>query len=246
MEVEDLEIIKLEPKHIDQVFEYFIQEFSPDEPLFQSFQFFEGDGFFDRLLAKDVKKLIMEEPILAGDSFGAFDKEGNLLGIRLGKIAVKGNLPKEPKFGWILNIPEFLVPKKLLLAAYASKFFEYMEYSVEQNFVDCQDNNGRIYTGMSLGVARRGRGKGLGDKLLKKSLEYAREQNCSHSAILATGIYSQRIIRNNGFQLVKEKPYDGFKDKHGNQVIKHEVHKSCQLLVLKLWQFGIISQIKQS
>ena len=87
---------------------------------------------------------------------------------------------------------------------------------------------------MSLGVARRGRGKGLGDKLLKKSLEYAREQNCSHSSILATGIYSQRIIRNNGFQVVKEKPYDGFKDKHGKVVIQHEVHKICQLLVLKL------------
>ena len=87
---------------------------------------------------------------------------------------------------------------------------------------------------MSLGVARQARGQGLGDKLLKKSLEYAREKNCSHSAILATGIYSQRIIRNNGFQVVKEKPYDGFKDKHGNVVIKDEVHKTCQVLVLKL------------
>ena len=111
---------------------------------------------------------------------------------------------------------------------------EYMDYSTEKCFVDCQDNNGRIYIGMSLGVARCGRGKGLGDKLLKKSLEYAREQNCSHSAILATGIYSQRIIRNNGFEVVKEQPYDGFKDKHGKVVIQHEVHKTCQLLVLKL------------
>ena len=134
----------------------------------------------------------------------------------------------------MLKLPEFLVPKKLLLGAYASKFFEYMDYSSEKCFVDCEDNNGRIYIGMSLGVARRGRGKGLGDKLLKRSLEYAREQDCSHSAILATGIYSQRIIKNNGFHVIKEKPYDDFKDKHGEVVIKDDVHKTCQLLVLKL------------
>ena len=72
------------------------------------------------------------------------------MGVRLGKIAVKGNLPREPKFGWILNIPEFLVPQKMLLGAYASKFFEYMDYSSEKCFVDCQDNNGRIYIGNAL------------------------------------------------------------------------------------------------
>ena len=94
MEVEDLEIIKLEPKHIEQVFQYQIEEFCPDEPLFQTFKFFEGDGYFDKLMAKDIKKLLTEDPIKSGDSFGAFDKEGNLLGIRLGKIAVKGNLPR--------------------------------------------------------------------------------------------------------------------------------------------------------
>ena len=137
--MEDLEIIKLEPKHIEQVFQYQLEEFCPDAPLFQTFKFFEGQGYFDKLIAKDIKKLIIEEPIKAGDSFGAFDKQGNLLGIRLGKIAEQGKLPKEPKYGWILNVPEFLVPEKLLLGAYASKFLdEYMDYSTEKCFVDCK------------------------------------------------------------------------------------------------------------
>ena len=92
--MEDLEIIKLEPKHIEQVFQYQLEEFCPDAPLFQTFKFFEGQGYFDKLIAKDIKKLIIEEPIKAGDSFGAFDKQGNLLGIRLGKIAEQGKLPK--------------------------------------------------------------------------------------------------------------------------------------------------------
>ena len=92
--MEELEIIKLEPKHIKQVFEYQLAEFCPDEPLFRNFKFFEGNGFFDKQIAKDVKKLITDDPIKAGDSFGAFDREGNLLGIRLGKIATKGNIPK--------------------------------------------------------------------------------------------------------------------------------------------------------
>ena len=42
-----------------------------------------------------------------------------------------------------------------------------------------------------LGVAKKDRQKGLGDKLVKHALNYAREQDCSHAHTLASGVFSQ-------------------------------------------------------
>jgi N-acetylglutamate synthase-like GNAT family acetyltransferase len=42
-----------------------------------------------------------------------------------------------------------------------------------------------------LGVVKKDRKKGLGDKLVKHALNYAREQDCSHAHTLASGIFSQ-------------------------------------------------------
>ena len=85
-----------------------------------------------------------------------------------------------------------------------------------------------------LGVAKKGRKQGLGDKLVKHALKYAKEQDCSHAHTCVTGIFSQKIMKNNGFEIIHEKKYEDFKDKHGNVMINHEIHKTCQICVLKL------------
>ena len=79
-----------------------------------------------------------------------------------------------------------------------------------------------------------GRGKGLGSKLLQRSMDYAKEKGCSHMYVMATGKASQKIMRNHGFYLIKEKDYESYKDKHSNVIIKHDVHTSAQVLALKL------------
>ena len=84
------------------------------------------------------------------------------------------------------------------------------------------------------GVAKKVRQQGLGDKLMKHALNHAEEQDCSHAHTLASGVYSQKIMRNNGFKVILEKKYEDFKDNDGNVLINHEIHKSSQLCVLKL------------
>ena len=51
---------------------------------------------------------------------------------------------------------------------------------------------------------------------------------------LVTGIYSQKIVKNLGFQVLFEKDYESYKDKYGNVVIDDDVHKSAQVVALKM------------
>ena len=117
---------------------------------------------------------------------------------------------------------------------YATKFFEWMDYTEDLTIGQCEGNNGKIYEGLVLGVAKRGRRQGLGDKLVKHALNHAREEKCSHAHTLVSGIFSQKIMKNNGFEIILEKKYDDFKDKQGNVLIHHEIHKTAQINVLKL------------
>ncbi len=52
----------------------------------------------------------------------------------------------------------------------------------------------KVYVGMSLSVSRDGRGKGLGKELIRRSMDWAKNNDCSHMYIYATGIYSQAIF----------------------------------------------------
>ena len=135
---------------------------------------------------------------------------------------------------WVLRFPDAIVPKTLRSLAYASKFFEWMDYTEDLTFGQCEGNNGKIYEGLVLGVAKRGRRQGLGDKLVKHALNHARKEECSHAHTLVSGVFSQKIMKNNGFEIILEKKYDDFKDKNGNILIHHEIHKTAQINVLKL------------
>ena len=95
--------------------------------------------------------------------------------------------------------------------------------------------NGEKEKGAILGVAEKGRGKGLGDRLVKHAINYAKENGCSHAHACTTGKFSQAIFKKNGFDVYFEKSYEDWKDKDGNVIIQHDIHKVCQINVLKLW-----------
>ena len=81
------EIIKLTLEHADKVEQYIFEEFMPDEPTMGSFSdLFDGNGIIQGWMRKMVRKDMIEKAINSGISFGTFDAEGNLLGIKLGKI----------------------------------------------------------------------------------------------------------------------------------------------------------------
>ena len=96
--MESVEIIKLTLEHVDKVVEYMKEEFIPDEPIMGTFGIMMGTDFISKMFEKEIKKELVIDPIEMGHSFGAFDEEGNLLGIKLGKILTKENMQR-----WVKN-----------------------------------------------------------------------------------------------------------------------------------------------
>ena len=135
---------------------------------------------------------------------------------------------------WTLNLPEFMVPTRLEKVAYFERLNNACDYGEGKSFQQCEGNNGKIYVGFALGVARSQRGKGLGGVLLRESIKFAKEKGCSHQYLLATGIYSQAIMANNGFITLKEMPYSDVKDRHGTVIVDHPVHKTMKVMTLKI------------
>ena len=225
----------LTPNHREAVFEFLMTQFIPDEPLFIATEAYSGDGLAEKILQGDVRERFTKRPLEAGDSLGAFDDNGNLLGIRLGFISDKQSLPWEANhlYQWMLRMPPFLFPTKIWKMLQVIKFIEDLGYSYINGFDQCVDNNGKIYFCLALGVGREGRGLGLGSQMFRQSIEHAKEQGCSHMYVLATGKVSQRIVQNHGFYLINEKDYESYKDKQGQVIIKHDTHTSAQVVALK-------------
>ena len=110
-------------------------------------------------------------------------------------------------------------------------------YTEDRHFEHCDGNNGKIYEGVDICVAKNGRRQGLGDKLVKHALNHASEEGCSHAHTMTSSLFSQKIMKNNGFEVILEKNYEDFKDKHGKVLINHDIHKVAQINVLKLQQY---------
>ena len=71
------------------------------------------------------------------------------------------------------------------------------------NHEETKDSNA-IYFGHNVCVARSTRGKGLGKELVKRSHKLAEKAGCSHTYILATGMFSQRIFSSLDYKLIFE------------------------------------------
>ena len=139
-----------------------------------------------------------------------------------------------PDANFVLGLPDCLVPKTVQRFYYLMQFSHLFHATEDEAFEHCVGNNGKIYEGAILGVSRNFRQKGLGNKLVKHSLVHAKEIGCSHAHVLASSIYSQAIMKKNGFKVIFEKNFSEWEDKHGNVIIQHQIHKSAQMNVLKL------------
>ena len=234
MSMDSIRIEKLTTANFEPVFEFMKTNFAPDEPLFKSTEACEGDGFTEKMMMAELKEKFVRKPIESQDSFGAFDSEGNIVGVRMGFISDKKSLPGEPGIAWMLKLPSCMFSQKFIKCMHIDKFTKETNYSFAKAFDQCEDHNGKIYFGMAVSVKRDVRVKGLGTRLVKKSIDYAKELGCSHMYTLVTGIYSQKIVKNLGFRVLYEKDYDSYKDKYGKVVIDDDVHKSAQVVALKM------------
>ena len=90
------QIVQLNMDHLDQVYDYVCTEWFDDEPVFSSIGLHRGSGFLHKQTMEGLKKdyftkLLKPE---TGLSFGVFDDQGNVLGIKLGKIMTKETIDK--------------------------------------------------------------------------------------------------------------------------------------------------------
>ena len=95
------------------------------------------------------------------------------------------------------NLPEWCTPRKIMTIGYTQKFFDLIHYSKDYCAKEVPTAT-KVYNGHSVSVLSEGRGKGLGKELVRRSMDLAKDNGCSHMYILATGIYSQAIFRKLG------------------------------------------------
>merc|ERR1712183_357003 len=93
------------------------------------------------------------------------------------------------------------VPKKLRKQATLQKVWD--AYPLGKNHVfglpETEDSK-TIYFGHLVCVGREARGKGLGMEMIKRSHKLAEKAGCTHTYIIATGKFSQRIFQKLGYQ----------------------------------------------
>ena len=75
------------------------------------------------------------------------------------------------------------------------------------------------------------RGQGLGQELVLRSHDLAKENGCEFSYLMATGIYSQPMFRKLGYNVLNEVSYENMLDPRGKKIVwDHREHKSVQLI----------------
>ena len=141
----------------------------------------------------------------------------------------------DPSLAWLSNLPTWLFPNVVIWAGLLIKFLEKLGYGITNNGWKEVPEATKFYHGLSLTVGSEARGMGLGKELIKRTLKIGKEKDCSHCYILASSIYSQRIFKDLGFQVLHEEAYDEFHDKNGEIFFKDmREHKTCQVVLYDL------------
>lgn len=162
-------------------------------------------------------------------SIAAIDRQGNIIGIRLGKIVNKKN--------WVAWLKDKLYTKLvpyLLWALPAGvrnlpiyfKIFNYLEYDVWKMFD--QFSCDTIYAANGLCSTRSHGVRGLGTELVRRSEILARDMGCEVAVAIVTGMYSERVFINLDYKVLKELYYQNFRDEKGELYLKDtREHSKC-------------------
>ncbi|KAH8317527.1 hypothetical protein KR074_011620, partial [Drosophila pseudoananassae] len=87
----------------------------------------------------------------------------------------------------------------------------------------------------ALGVDPAVRGRALGARLMTAAIQQARELGHRLVSVDCTSVYSARLVRGLGFELVHTLRYEDLKDAAGEQLIRPPApHESVQTFVLRL------------
>jgi len=211
---------------IPSVVELLDESFFPDEPLFRSLGMTLGNTSWLKQMYIDALK--------DGSSVVAVDKEGKLMGVRVGKVTRRadwGAWFEDRMTAAAASLP-FLLPKKLkiLMNFMGPAWLDFKPYKILSE-LPCEV----MYDDKAVCSARWHGVKGLGTELVRRSEQVARDRGCTHTYAIVTGIYSAKIFDKLGHTLVKAVKYADFKDKHGELYLKDtREHDECKLYLKTL------------
>ncbi|XP_037726858.1 dopamine N-acetyltransferase isoform X1 [Drosophila subpulchrella] len=115
--------------------------------------------------------------------------------------------------------------------AYFRKIFEMLhKHNLKHNLFEHFDVES-MFDVRILSVDSCYRGQGIANELVKRSVAVARKNGFRLMKADATGIFSQKIFRSNGFEVFSEQPYCKYTDENGKVILPVEApHIKMQLL----------------
>jgi len=211
---------------IPSVIKLLDENFFPDEPLFRSL----GMTLANTSWLKDMYVKALKD----GSSVVAVNKEGELMGVRVGKVTRRADWAAwfEDRIGGIFNSMPFLLPKKLkiLMKFMGPAWLDFKPYKILSE-LPCEV----MYDDKAVCSARWHGVKGLGTELVRRSEEVARGRGCTHTYAIVTGKYSAKIFDKLGHTLLKAVKYADFKDSNGELYLKDtREHDECMIYLKSL------------
>jgi len=200
---------------IPAVLDFMWEHFMPDEPIGRSL------GVERNWV---VDELYFGEALKDGCSIAALDKDGNIIGARIGMRKMRSkwmswvldrlpfNMPT-----WIMNLMP-LPESSLKSLPVMLKIFTQLEYDVWKMFnkFGCD----LIYEDKAVCSARTSGVRGLGTELCKRTEDLARDLGCTYTYAAVTGKYSRRIFEKLDHTILSEVVYADFKDENGELYLK--------------------------
>ena len=166
--METIQFKKITPDMFPLVFEFMEEHYLPDEPVCRSLGI-KRNWMLDEFLWKDALK--------DGSSIAALDKEGKIIGVRLGQ-----RMKRPSWFSSVLDKVSFPLPDWY---STFDKLMELVGYDVSKMFD--QLGTKLIYEDTAVCSARGTGVKGLGTELCRRTEILAKELGCTHTYACVTG-----------------------------------------------------------
>eukprot|EP00092_Neocalanus_flemingeri_P035895 GFUD01039082.1.p1 GENE.GFUD01039082.1~~GFUD01039082.1.p1 ORF type:complete len:248 (+),score=49.66 GFUD01039082.1:47-745(+) len=198
---------------IPSVVDFMWENFFPDEPINRSLGGTRNWVVDDFYLIDTMKD---------GTSMVALDKDGNIIGARLGIRQMRSKWVKWIFDRMIVYLPQwslFWMPSEVQSQMpIMIKLFTLLGYNVWKMFDELGCD--MIYEDKAVCSARSAGVRGLGTELCKRTENLAKEMGCTHTYACVTGKYSRKIFEKLGHTILSEVVYADFKDENGELYLK--------------------------
>jgi len=212
---QEISIVKAQSEHSDQVIRLLKESFTPREPLSTSI----GLNWDEDMTGFGSKA---EEILKAGYSFVAINGQGRVVGCRISMVMdiVKDQIPEPDYIKIVGSTPKL----KLLKTVFQTLMTGWTK--------ELPDSN-RILEFIVMCVEEAYGGKGIAEKLAKRSLELAEELQVDYVYTIATNCRTQTVFNKLKFDTIRTKNYDEFVDDEGNPILKMNDGSTCMKWMVK-------------